>query len=295
MADFLQCLMHTLLEESGERQTVGRPLMRGDYSFSDDADDPGGATMMGVTHRVYNAWRTRRRLPLRDVRLIEDSEIFAIYRENYWQLVRGDELPTGIDLALFDFGVNSGPGRSIMFAQQVLGCKVDGILGAVTMLRLHQVDAAHFIRQFMEARRDYCRGLSNYRSFRGGWETRWNRIETAALSMVATGPAQEQALVESLPPWQTTSAARAVETAPETMAQSNTGNAAAFTGTGGMTQVGMDAAQAAAQLNGRGKPWAMFDLVIELAQRPSFWIGVSIVVGSAYVWLERRRKMRLRI
>lgn len=129
MTRFHECLALTLREESGEVQLVGGPYVRGRWSFMDHPRDPGGATMMGVTHRVYAAYLRSRGLPQKNVREVTDEEIEDIYHGNYWQLVAGDSLPRGLDLAVFDFAVNSGPHRAICKLQSVLGVKVDGQLG----------------------------------------------------------------------------------------------------------------------------------------------------------------------
>ncbi|WP_377846987.1 glycosyl hydrolase 108 family protein [Bosea sp. UC22_33] len=63
--------------------------------FSNHKDDPGGATMKGVTQRVYDAYRERRGLPQQSVRLISEAEIQEIYRKQYWNVIKGDKLPKG--------------------------------------------------------------------------------------------------------------------------------------------------------------------------------------------------------
>lgn len=188
MSRFDDCLLHVLLEESGEVQTGGT-FKRGKYSYMNHPADPGGATMMGITHRVYDAWRTSRGLPARDVRQIEDNEISSIYREQYWKLVRGDELPPGIDLAVFDFGVNSGPVQAIRSLQRALGITIDGQIGVATIAACKAAHPATLINAYMDGREAFGRALKNYLPFRNGWETRWQRIRKASLAMVAGTPA----------------------------------------------------------------------------------------------------------
>lgn len=212
MSRFDDCLLHVLLEESGEVQT-GLPYKRGKYSYMNHPADPGGATMMGITHRVYDAWRTSRGMPVRDVRQIEDSEIAAIYREQYWKLVRGDELPPGIDLAVFDFGVNSGPVQAIRSLQRALGITIDGQIGVATISACKSRNATEIVGQYMDERRRFGRSLKNYLPFRSGWETRWNRIELASLAMaggVDKPAAVAVAAVDIVPP-----APKAMEDKPQ--------------------------------------------------------------------------------
>lgn len=80
--------------------------------FSDHPEDNGGETMWGITHRTYDAYRRAKGLPTQSVQEITRSEMIEIYRREYWDAVRGDDLPAGVDYAIFDFAVNSGPGRA---------------------------------------------------------------------------------------------------------------------------------------------------------------------------------------
>lgn len=78
--------------------------------WADHPRDPGGATMKGVTLATF-----RRYVPnaTKDkLRNISDEMLARIYREGYWDIVKGDELPPGLDYALFDWAVNSGPRRA---------------------------------------------------------------------------------------------------------------------------------------------------------------------------------------
>ncbi|MHA6692726.1 glycosyl hydrolase 108 family protein [Devosia sp. A449] len=55
--------------------------------------------------------------PKAEVKALNLASVTPIYRKNYWDAVRGDDLPAGLDLALFDFAVNSGPGRAAITLQ----------------------------------------------------------------------------------------------------------------------------------------------------------------------------------
>jgi lysozyme family protein len=165
---FENCLAETLKWEGG---------------WSNHKDDPGGPTMRGVIQRVYDAWRHRNGLPKRSVRNIEEHELQAIYRENYWQLVRGDELPAGVDLTVFDYGVNSGPSRSISHLQEVLGLKVDGNMGPITIDAVNAADPVEIVKKLCARRRKFIRQIKTYKTFGKGWESRINGVEQAACGM----------------------------------------------------------------------------------------------------------------
>jgi lysozyme family protein len=82
----------------------------GDYS--NHPDDPGGPTMKGVTQREYDSWRKQKGKAKRPVDRIEETELQAIYRGGYWNVMGCDGLDAGMDLCVFDAGVNSGVERA---------------------------------------------------------------------------------------------------------------------------------------------------------------------------------------
>ncbi|WP_431268574.1 glycoside hydrolase family 108 protein [Dankookia sp. P2] len=96
--------------------------------FTDDPADPGGATQMGITARTLAAWRGRP-VTAEDVRNLSPEEAKEIYRAQYWNLMRCEDLPRGVDLAVFDFGVNAGPGTAVKALQRAIGTVPDGAVG----------------------------------------------------------------------------------------------------------------------------------------------------------------------
>lgn len=140
--------------------------------------DPGGATNRGVTQRVYDGFRKLKGVPAQSVKNIHDIEVEAIYKRNYWQLVRGDELPAGLDYAVFDFGVNSGVSRAIKFLQAGLGfdpCDVDGIIGDRTLGKVYEAankNEEQLITNYCAERMKFLRSLGTFSTFGKGWTRR---------------------------------------------------------------------------------------------------------------------------
>lgn len=147
--------------------------------FSDHKDDPGGATMKGVTQRVYDAWRKRRSLPLRSVRLIEEADLQAIYRKQYWDAVKGDRLPAGVDYVVFDGAVNSGPAQSVKWLQRALGSvKVDGVIGEATLAAIEAYpDHDQLVALMIGRRLAFLQALKTWRVFGGGWSRRVAQVK----------------------------------------------------------------------------------------------------------------------
>lgn len=154
---------------------------------SDDKRDPGGRTSRGVTQRVYDAWRTRKGLVLRDVYKATNAEIKTIYRDQYWNAVRGEELPAGVDLVLFDGAINSGPMQSIKWLQRALGVGADGVIGQITLEAVEaNMDNDLLIAEIGARRMGFLRKLRTFKDFGRGWTARVSNV-TAAGQAVASG------------------------------------------------------------------------------------------------------------
>lgn len=142
--------------------------------------DPGGATNMGVTQRVYDFYRRGRGLPQQSVRGISADEVSAIYKKQYWDAVRGDELPSGIDYAVFDFAVNSGTKRAAMELQKVLGVTSDGIIGMQTLAAAQDADPFDVIERLCQNRMAFLRRLKHWGTFGRGWASRVMGVKDGA-------------------------------------------------------------------------------------------------------------------
>ena len=97
--------------------------------------DPGGMTNLGVTKRVYESW-VGKEVDESDMRALTPEDVAPIYEKNYWKSIKGDDLPGGLDLCIFDFGVNAGPGRAAKYLQTMIGTVADGGIGPNTLKAL---------------------------------------------------------------------------------------------------------------------------------------------------------------
>ena len=146
--------------------------------------DPGGETNLGVTKRVYLEHGGTKNM--KDL-LVED--VAPIYKKGYWDKMKGDELPNGLDLCVFDFGVNAGPGRSAKYLQTMIGTVADGGIGPNTLAKLAEYIEKHGIEKCIEdfqgARQDYYEKLSTFATFGNGWTRRVDETTELAMSMVS--------------------------------------------------------------------------------------------------------------
>jgi lysozyme family protein len=145
--------------------------------YVDNPKDPGGATNYGVTQKTYDGYRKRMGLPTQTVRSITMDEVLAIYKTQYWEKIMGDELPAGLDYAVYDFAVNSGPKRAVQCLQELLGAnvKADGIMGNQTLGALAELgpeDMRALIEAYCEKRLNWMKTLKTFATFGTGWTRR---------------------------------------------------------------------------------------------------------------------------
>jgi lysozyme family protein len=152
--------------------------------YVDHPADPGGATNLGITLATLSAWRGAT-VTKADVRALTQKEAGAIYRARYWNAVRGDDLPPGLDLAMFDYAVNSGVGRAAKDLQGLVGAVQDGAIGAKTLAALDGMPAAHLVTRLCDTRLAFLRGLKTWPTFGKGWARRVEETRAAALAGVA--------------------------------------------------------------------------------------------------------------
>lgn len=147
--------------------------------------DPGGITNLGITKKVMESW-VGRSVTEQEMRSLTVEQVRPIYLERYWNRLGCDLLPAGLDLVVFDFGVNAGTRRSARMLQNIVGATADGDIGDVTRSLLEQYATTNgvssVIRQFSQDRRDYYRSLGTFPVFGRGWLRRTDEVEAKALS-----------------------------------------------------------------------------------------------------------------
>lgn len=160
-------------------------VLRHEGGFVDHPRDPGGATNMGITLRTLRDWRGDDSLGADALRAMTEAEARAIYLARYWNPVRGDELPPGVDLAVFDWAVQGGVGRAARDMQGALGVTADGAIGRQTLAALRGADPADVVRDVCARRLAYLRIRPHWDTFGRGWTRRVEAVERDALARVA--------------------------------------------------------------------------------------------------------------
>lgn len=168
--NFERCLQLVLAHEGG---------------YVDHKADPGGATNLGITIGTLSGWLGRQATKA-EVQALTRGTVAPIYRKNYWDVVKGDQLPSGVDYAVFDFAVNSGPSRAAIFLQEILGVAPDGKIGPITIAAAQRANAAQVVNRLCDDRLAFLRRLSTFPTFGKGWTSRVASVRAEALKMAAT-------------------------------------------------------------------------------------------------------------
>lgn len=145
--------------------------------------DPGGETNLGVTKRVYEEWGGTK-----DMKDLTVEDVSPIYKKNYWDRIKGDELPSGLDLCVFDFGVNAGTGRAAKYLQRLVDTTVDGGIGPNSLRAVNEHVSRWSIEQtiddYQAERQKYYEKLKTFETFGRGWTRRVQETTKEAMNMV---------------------------------------------------------------------------------------------------------------
>jgi len=160
-----------------------KAILHHEGGYVNHPKDPGGETNLGVTKRVYEEFGGTK-----DMKELTVEDVAPIYKKGYWDKMKGDDLPSGLDLCVFDFGVNAGPGRSAKYLQTMIGTVADGGIGPNTLKAVanyvEEVGLEKAVENFQEARQGYYEKLSTFDTFGKGWTRRVTETTELAKSFI---------------------------------------------------------------------------------------------------------------
>ena len=162
---FTEALDHVLKHEGG---------------FVDHPKDPGGMTNLGVTRAVFEEWIGRESSEI-EMRALTPAAVAPIYKKNYWDRVKADELPAGLNYCIFDAAVNSGTGRAAKWLQEAVGAVPDGAIGPNTLAKVNAHDADVLVNAVCDIRMNFLKSLKTFDTFGRGWTSRVDGVRQAAL------------------------------------------------------------------------------------------------------------------
>ena len=178
-------------------------FLRHEGGYVDHPRDPGGATNMGVTIANFRRY-VKRNGTKADLRRITREQVAKVFKAHYWDKVKGDALPSGVDYAVADFAINSGPSRAAKYLQAVVGVKQDGKIGPATLTAVDAMDPATIVKRLCANRLAFMKRLRIWSTFGRGWKRRVDEVRRESLKMIKTRqkiePAKRQKVTEESKP-----------------------------------------------------------------------------------------------
>lgn len=159
-------------------------MLKSEGGYVNHPSDPGGRTNLGVTQATWENW-VNRKVDEAEMRALTPEQVEPLYKERYFDAVRGDDLPIGLDYLCFDMAVNAGPNRSIRLLQSAVGVTPDGGFGPMTLAAVQAINPVELIEKFSQAKEDFYRSLSQFPTFGKGWLNRVADVKVKANSMLA--------------------------------------------------------------------------------------------------------------
>lgn len=156
-------------------------VLQSEGGNDDDPADHGGRTSRGITQREYDAWRAEKGQPTLDVWRAPQSDIVAIYHDEYWS-PQCDGLPLGVDYLYFDMAVNAGPNRAAVLLQHALDVTADGRIGPITRQAIAAANARALVEDFSAQKEAFYRALHQPK-FLKGWLNRVAFTKQNAMKM----------------------------------------------------------------------------------------------------------------
>lgn len=177
-------------------------VLKHEGGFVNLASDPGGATNRGVTLATFRAY-VKPGGTVADLKAITDEQVATVYYRHYWAAVNAAALPSGIDYAVFDFAVNSGPARAAKYLQAILGVEQDGRVGPKTIAAAQKADQRLVVDRLCDNRLAFLKRITSggkllWNTFGKGWDRRVSEVRRDALLMVGH-PADVKQVIKEIP------------------------------------------------------------------------------------------------
>lgn len=128
--------------------------------YVDHPNDPGGATKFGISKRSY---------PAEDIPNLTLERAKELYRRDYWDPLKGDQLPGPLALCLFDMAVNSSVAQAVRTLQKAIDVPVDGILGTGTLGKALSMEPSILVTYMQAERALFLTKLATFDTFGRGW------------------------------------------------------------------------------------------------------------------------------
>jgi lysozyme family protein len=150
--------------------------------FVNNPKDPGGMTNLGCTKAVWQE-HCGHEVDEKAMRALTPNDVGPLYKTKYWDKIKGDDLPAGVDYVVFDAAINSGPGRATKWLQACVGVEPDGGIGPKTLAAVRAMDAKQLIDDYSKRRLSFLSDLTTWETFGRGWARRVNEVNAVGIGM----------------------------------------------------------------------------------------------------------------
>lgn len=157
-------------------------VLRSEGGYVNDPKDPGGMTNLGVTKRAWENY-VGNEVDEETMRSLTPETVMPFYKARYWDVNKGDDLPSGVDYSVFDFAVNSGPSKAAKVLQTCVNVTSDGKIGPATLLAVQQVDPIDLLTKICDNRLAYLQSLPGWANYGNGWGKRIAFVKETSAKM----------------------------------------------------------------------------------------------------------------
>ena len=159
-------------------------ILKHEGGYVNNPADPGGATNKGITIATFRRY-IKPGGTIADLKALTESQAVVVYKRQYWDAVSADLLPSGVDYAVADFAVNSGPSRAGKYLQKVVGTAQDGVVGPATIAAARGLSAPDVINDICDERLAFMRRIRGgrlWKTFGRGWQRRVDDVRAVSLA-----------------------------------------------------------------------------------------------------------------
>lgn len=158
-------------------------VLKHEGGFVNHPKDPGGMTNLGVTRTNWELYLDHD-VTEADMRALTPEMVKPFYKKNYWDRIRGDELPSGVDYAAYDLAVHSGTKRAAKWLQEIGGVAADGVIGKKSLEAIKNCDPEEVVETLCDKRMNFFKSLDTFDTFGKGWTIRVNDVKAKATELV---------------------------------------------------------------------------------------------------------------
>lgn len=193
--------------------------------------DPGGPTRYGITLATARQY-WKKTATAEDIKTLSLSVALSIYKARYWDAVRGDDLPGGVDYSTGDYGVNSGIGRAGKVLRRLVSLPDNtSVIDATVLAAVAKRDPAALVKAMNAERLRFMQSLAIWPTYKNGWTRRVKEVTALSLTLAAANATLAPATPPA--PAEMNSSDMGKATVPEPTAAKNTVKVGVPAATGG--------------------------------------------------------------